>query len=318
MKNIRLRPATPDRDFETLAKWFTILEGQSNTKESLASYYENAMDRTVQMVAEDDLKRLVGFFWASHEQVNVENGFFNLYVTPENREQGIGRRLYAAMTQALEKFPLRTLRVRILDDSPEGREFVERRGFKMRSESLAMELNLADFHDVHYDELIAGLIDEGFVFTNMEELGNTEEMQRKLYQLNDSTSMDTPGSDGEHPWESFEDFQQSVCQAKWYIPAGQFVVVDRFNGDFAAMSAITKFEGSKAAYNLHTGVKKDFRGRKLGQAVKVVALRYARDVLKVKTVQTHHNVGNFPMLAIDRKLGYVKTASVYTYEKKMK
>ena len=317
MKNIRLRPATPDRDFETLAKWFTILEGQNNTKDSLTNYYEDSMDRTVQMVAEDDMKRLVGFFWALHEQVNPENGHFYMYVTPENREQGIGRRLYAAMTQAVEKLPVQTLRVRILDDSPEGQAFVERRGYKLRSESVAMELDLSDFHDVHYDELIAELIDEGFVFTNMEELGNTEEMHRKLYQLNDITSMDTPGSDGEHPWESFEDFQQSVCQAKWYIPAGQFVVVDRFNSDFAAMSAITRFDGSKAAYNLHTGVKKDFRGRKLGQAVKVMALRYARDVLKVKTVQTHHNVGNFPMLAIDRKLGYVKTATVYTYEKRM-
>jgi hypothetical protein len=45
------------------------------------------------------------------------------------------------------------------------------------------------------------------------------------------------------------------------------------------------------AYNLFTGVDKRYRGRKLAQAVKVLALRYARDVLKADIVRTHHNSG---------------------------
>ncbi len=73
------------------------------------------------------------------------------------------------------------------------------------------------------------------------------------------------------------------------------------------MSAITRFEGADYAYNLHTGVDKRYRGRKLAQAVKVLALRFARDVLKVDEVRTNHNSQNDPMLAIDRKFGYVQT-----------
>jgi hypothetical protein len=69
------------------------------------------------------------------------------------------------------------------------------------------------------------------------------------------------------------------------------------------MSAITRFEGSNHAYNLHTGVDRRYRGRMLGQAVKVTALRYAREALKVNKVLTHHNPKYLPMLAIDRKLG---------------
>jgi hypothetical protein len=40
-------------------------------------------------------------------------------------------------------------------------------------------------------------------------------------------------------------------------------------------------------------------------------------VLKVKTVQTHHNDQNQPMIAIDRKFGYVQIPGVCTMVKEM-
>jgi RimJ/RimL family protein N-acetyltransferase len=149
----------------------------------------------------------------------------------------------------------------------------------------------------------------------MQELGNTEEAQRKLYDLNETTGMDIPGSSGEPYWGSFENFQQSVCQSYWYKPDGQMVVIDTNNGVWAAMSAITRLEGADYAYNLHTGVNKPYRGRKLAQAVKILALRYAREVLKTDTVRTQHNMKNLPMIAIDRKLGYQQMPGTFLMEK---
>ena len=58
-----------------------------------------------------------------------------------------------------------------------------------------------------------------------------------------------------------------------------------------------------------------YRGRKLAQAVKVMALRYARDVLKVKIVHTDHNTMNQPMIAIDRKLVYVEMPGTFVMKK---
>lgn len=75
--------------------------------------------------------------------------------------------------------------------------------------------------------------------------------------------------------------------------------------------------GVDYAYNLFTGVDVHYRDRKLGQAVKVLALRYAREVLKVDTVRTHHNYKNLPMIAIDRKLGYVFLPGTFLMEKDM-
>jgi len=178
-----------------------------------------------------------------------------------------------------------------------------------------MELNLDAFDDRPFDEIIARLNGEGFRFTSMQELGNTEEAQRQLYVLNDTTSAETPGTDGEHSWSSFDDFQKSVCHSDWHKPDGQIVAIDTATGTWVAMSAITRLEGNDYAYNLFTGVDKLYRGRRLAQAVKVLALRYARDVLKANIVRTHHNTKNLPMIAIDLKLGYTRMSGAFLLEK---
>jgi RimJ/RimL family protein N-acetyltransferase len=136
-----------------------------------------------------------------------------------------------------------------------------------------------------------------------------------LVSVRSGAAASTPGTDGEHSWAWFEDFQQSVCQSEWYKPAGQMVVIDANTGAWAAMSAITRFENADHAYNLFTGVDPRYRGRKLGQAVKSLALCYARDQLGVDKVRTNHNADNAPMIAIDRKLGYVQIPGTYRMEK---
>lgn len=258
---------------------------------------------------------LLGFWWAARDRLQPGRVTFFLFVKPEGRGQGIGRSLYESLERAMQAAQVRQLRVSVWDNQPEDRAFAERRGFIERSHALAMVLDLATFDDRPDDAIIAGLQGEGFQFTSMAALGDTEEAQRKLYALNDTTNRETLGGDGAPSWASFEDFQQRVCRADWYKPGGQMVVIDTATGDWAAMSAISRFDDH--AYNLHTGVDRRYRGRKLAQAVKVLALRYARDVLQVATVHTHHNSRNLPMIAIDRKLGYVQTPGTWLMEKSL-
>jgi RimJ/RimL family protein N-acetyltransferase len=212
---------------------------------------------------------------------------------------------------------VKKLRTSLLDSCPECRAFVERRGFNELRHTIGMQLDLTAFDDKPYDAILEHLQSQGFKFTSMAELGNTEDAQRKLYALNDATVIATMGQQSEHAWTSFEDFQKSVCGSEWYRPAGQIVAIDTNTGDWAAMSAITQMSGRDFAYNLFTGVDLPYRGRKLGQAVKALALRYARNVLKVNTVRTHHNTNNLPMLAIDRKFGYKQLPGSFQMEKSL-
>ncbi|HOE34694.1 MAG: hypothetical protein GX415_02505 [Chloroflexi bacterium] len=81
------------------------------------------------------------------------------------------------------------------------------------------------------------------------------------------------------------------------------------------MLGFTRAAMSDYAYNLFTGADARCRGRKLGTAVRVLALRCARDVLKVGEARTHHHAANEPMLAIDRVLGYTLGRGFYTMRK---
>jgi RimJ/RimL family protein N-acetyltransferase/GNAT superfamily N-acetyltransferase len=310
-----LRPAVPEQDFGQLAAWFTILEDESNTEPGLRAYYERERQRIVQRVAQDEKGELLGFYWVEPDRSEPARAYFYLFVKPEQRRQGLGRRLYENVVQEAERAGWKKLRVSVCDNCPEDLAFGLRRGFTERGHRIAMALDLDVLDDLPYDAILARLKGEGFHFTSMAELGNTEEAQRRLYVLNDTAAATTPGSEGEHSWTSFEEFRERVCQADWFNSAGQMVVIDTATGVWAAMSAITRFEGTDYAYNLFTGVDMAYRGRKLAQAVKVLALRFARDDLQVKLVRTHHNARNLPMIAIDRKLGYAQLPGTYLLEK---
>jgi GNAT superfamily N-acetyltransferase len=317
MKNIILRQVQPDRDFSQLAAWFTSFENEPSTETGLRDWYTGNSLRAEVKVAENETGDLLGFYWATRSKTVASLVNFDLFVASEHRRQGVGTALEQEMMLALKTDPVKVLRLNLREDCLEGLNFFKKHGFTERSHRLLMALDLDSFDDSAYDPLISRLEGEGFQFTSMEALGNTEEAQRKLYALNESTGMDVQGSTGERTWTSFEDFQKRVCQAGWYKPGGQIVVIDRTTGDWASMSAITRMDGDEYANTLHTGTARPYRGRKLAQAVKVIALRYARKELKAGQVRTHHNTKNLPMLAIDRKFGYRQVGGNYMMEKRI-
>jgi len=318
MKTITLRPADPERDFGQFAELFTVEQNEPTTEAGLRSDHEAHRERIIRLMAvQDEQGELLGFNWMTHNRSDPKQAYLYVIVKAAHSEQGVGRRLYDDLEQAARAAQITQLETGVRDDRPRCRSFADRSGFSEQRHSIGMTLDLGNFDDGPYDATIARLQAKGFQFTSMEALGNAEEAQRKLHALNDTAASETPGSEGSHPWLDFEDFQKSVCQSDWYRPAGQMVVIDTATSTWAAMSAITRFEGTDHAYNLFTGVDKRYRGHKLGQAVKVLALRYARDVLKVDVVRTNHNAQNDPMIAIDRKLGYIQTPGSFIMTKKL-
>ena len=325
MIRFHLRPAEPEKDFEEIARLLSNQEYGPTNAADLREDYDKHREKAVRMVtAEGEHGDLVGFYWAYRNNVEPERVSFHLVVKLEHWRQGVGQRLYEDLLEAVEKVQAKKIRTSVRDNCPECRVFVEKRGFNEIRHQIEMELDLVAFDERPFtrgtgtgDAILSRLKIEGFRFTSMEELGNTVEAQRKLYDLNDAASASTPGQGGEHAWASFEDFKKSVCDSAWYRPAGQIIAIDTNRGAWAAMSAITRMEGQEYAYNLFTGVDVPYRGRQLGQAVKVLALLYARDKLGVKTVRTHHNTRNLPMLAIDQKLGYNLLTGDYLMEKRL-
>ena len=132
MKTIILRPAEPERDFGQLAAFFSSLEDEPTLEPGLKEYYEKQRQRIIQMVAEDEPGALLGFYWAIRDRLEPDRVYFYLFVKPEQRGQGVGRRLYEDLARAVEAARAQRLRVSVWDTCPECRAFAEQRGFTER------------------------------------------------------------------------------------------------------------------------------------------------------------------------------------------
>ena len=311
-----IRNLDPVIDFSPLARLFTVEMEDPTTEEALREDYQQHQDRILCLrIATSEHGEIKGFNWLTQDRLDDKRAYFYVVVSREHRQQGIGSLLYNEVERISRTLAIHELRANFPDTLPQSHDFAEHRGFSLISHSIGMQLELGQLDFQPYVHLREDLRKQGFEFTSMEALGNSNEDQQKLYLLNDVTSSQTMGSEGEHSWSSFEDFQQSVCQSDWYKPAGQMIVIEKNTGKWVAMSAITRFEGQDYAYNLFTGVDEVYRGRKLAQAVKAQALLYARDILEVKVVKTHHNALNAPMIAIDRKFGYIQSPGYFSMRK---
>lgn len=248
-----------------------------------------------------------------------EAGTYGLRVLvhPAQRRQGVGAALYADALRFAHGNAVTVLRTNVADDSETDMTFARGRGFEPKAHLFPSTLDLKMLDEEALVEALDSrrqLEAQGWRFTSMAGLGDTIEARRKLHRLNATTANDIPGATGNYI-PPFEDFNREVCEQPWYRPEGQRVVIHDNTGEFAAMSAVT-VNADGHAYNLHTGVAREWRGRKLAQAVKCDAIQYAIGQ-GATCIDTDNDSRNAPMLAINVKLGYARRAGKFQCEKIM-
>ncbi len=318
LTHLSIQPAEPLRHFAAIAALLSGQETEPTTEQSLFEWYNRQLEDGIQfMVAVSQADTVLGFNGIYRENLNYGQ-LYEIYLIVEqgSRGSGLGSLSYNNLIGQALKLGARTLKARVRDNDNVSIRFADQRGFVEKKHSIEMMFNLRTWDDTCYEPTLHALQQQGFRFINMAELGDTLEARRKLYTLNSTAAATDPGSDGVQPWASFEDFNKFVCNTSWYHPDGQIVAIDMHTGEWAAMSAITVFAGADHAYNLFTGTDVRYRGRKLAQAVKALALHKER-TFGVDTVRTSHNSENAAMIAIDTKLGYVRTPGMLIMEKEM-
>ena len=276
---------------ETARDWWTLREGEIR----------------ITTLALDENCQAIGY-WDVDRETYMEPGRFyiKVIVTPEERGHGLGKQMYEDALHVACECSATHLESRVRETDSVALKFAERRGFRIEHHSFESTLDLTDFDEHCFDDLMRRLLAEGFRFFSLAEAGVTEENKHKLYEVNRLSGLDNPGNNGVFP--DFCAFSKNVFEASWFRADTQILVshADHWVG----IAAIGIYPENNYAYNAFTGVLREYRGRGLAQALKFQTILLAKKA-GMRYIRTRNDSKNTPMLAVNRKFGYKPEPGYY-------
>jgi GNAT superfamily N-acetyltransferase len=310
---LRIEKAVAERDYNKFARLLNAAEETSITSKDIAQWdRDNAISASFcQRYAAILDSELVGYGLLLHSP-SFDSGRYKLWLTIDEayRKRGFGQSFYEYLLGAAKDAGADTVTSDCLESSPESLRFAEKQGFGIHTlyfESL-MELESFEFSD--WQECLAKVEAQGIRFSSLADEGFTEEAQRKLYQLNLESAKDNPSDDGS--WNpTFEQFKANIYDSSWFDPEAQLLAID---GEvFVGLSAVG-FGDDGTAFTAYTGVDKEYRGRGIALALKVLASHFVKSK-GAKSLPTNNDSRNLAMLAINKKLGYKRQKGTYMLKK---
>ena len=323
----RLRPALPSTDEPGIASVVNAFEQNPVSEETVHEWLTHDAPGRIscRQVAVNKDDAVVGYAVSVHETWDPAGQFYAWAgVAPAWRGRGIGAALYSDMLEFLQQHKARTVTSEVRDDCAVSQAFARRHGYEHDRHLFQSSLDLESFDESPYAPILEDNAASGIRIHSLADFGDTQEVRRKLYEVNAVTDRDVPGWTG--PGLSFEEFNEWVYESGWYRPDGQLLAADgaadskvdgAADGDrWVGICAVRLYPEARQAFNVHTGVIRSYRRRRIALVLKLAAIRYAR-AQGARTICTHNDSMNGPMLALNRNLGYVPEPGRFTLRKTM-
>jgi GNAT superfamily N-acetyltransferase len=223
----------------------------------------------------------------------------NVSVRASHRRRGLGSALYERVLAHVEALDSTNLLARF-PESEVGVAFATARGFR---EERAEAESVLDPRRV--EERPAPDVDLRTV---------ADVDPRLVYEVDIAATRDMPSSEpiDEIP---YEEWVGHVLEYPLFTAEGSFVAL--VDGVAAAVSLLIADEKSGRGANMFTGTQRAYRGRGLGLAAKLGSIAWAREH-GITQIATRNDETNAPMLAINRRLGYVPGGRRVEYLKDLK
>jgi GNAT superfamily N-acetyltransferase len=251
-----------------------------------------AVDRD-QMVA-------VGSFAQAWWTGNPGSYSVDLRVDRSRWREGIGTALYDPLQSRLVALEATRLLGWLRVDAAADRHFAFRRGFDETDQVIEeYRLHIPEANTGEYAGLEERLGREGLRIAPLKELRTEDEMFLRVLQHLWADSGDDP-PDPERLRDSFPSWQSQVLHAPGLSPETHWVALE---GERPVGMTFLKRLSGDAAENDYTGVASTHRGRGIATALKLRAIAWARE-RGVNWFYTSSEIGNSPMLTINRRLGY--------------
>ncbi|WMT43011.1 GNAT family N-acetyltransferase [Paenibacillus sp. D2_2] len=262
----------------------------------------------MRIVAVDEKGVIVGYGiswrapWTAAGELNHA-----LIVNPHYRNQGIGAALYKKLEQWAYDIGASKLNYEVHDDQDSSLAFAREHGYEQERHNFESVLELNSF-----DGRMSEYINLSYPILPLTEIDDPDR-EHRLYELYKETAQDIPGFSGDyfdfHEWR------------KWTLelPESKLenVLVALDGNKFIGVTHLLHFETTQSMYNEYTGVRRDYRGQKIGLSLKLKAIELAVSK-KIEYMRTNNDSLNIPMLTINRdRLQFVAVPGRYKMVKLM-
>lgn len=234
--------------------------------------------------------------------IGTKPGEFDIKVRVDRpfQGQGAGRLLYEAIEQWAAAEGATRLVAGVREVHPEALDWALRRGYTVEYHIFRSRLDLDHWNAAAFAPAVEQARSVGFRFSSFAAEIEGEESYERCYDFIGRLMDDMPGALGRTraPYERWRNNFRTRADMN---PSGWILAID---GDhWVALSSVVRREDG-GYFTGFTGVEREYRGRGLGLAVKVASLQYAGSV-GARVIYTDNHSVNAPMLAVNRKLGYV-------------
>lgn len=289
-------------DYEGCAIICSLTRPEAFTAQDLID--EDAADRLAgtlhRLVAEGADGQILGYAYASHMPWDAERNW-TLYAVahPEHRRQGVGTALYQAAEAIAVANGATALTAWCRSEDPGNFAWAQRHGYTedlLRTESV---LDLTDWDGSRFDGLLERIQETGIHLVTFD--GDVPPaIVAGLWDLERLTAPDVPDYEPDAPFPSLDLYQQ-----QWYAYNKPRLTAVALDGERVVGATWLNYTrpAHTGGYTGYTGVLREYRGRSIALAVKLLTVEgaVARGVPRMRT---NNDFENPAMLAVNEKLGY--------------
>ena len=222
--------------------------------------------------------------------------FAMVRVLPEFRRRGVGRALYAELSEHAQAVGRQELFGRIREDDAGSIAAALAHGFREIGRECPVVLDLT------VAPAVGAAPPEGVEITTLAE---RPDLAHAAWEVEVEAATDIPTEGGVEAW-SFERWRSTFVDAPTALPeAGVVAIAD---GEVVGSAMLTALAGGTAEHGL-TAVRRAWRGRGIATALKCAQIEWAR-AAGYTELHTSNDESNFAMRGINARLGY-EAATAY-------
>ena len=214
-------------------------------------------------------------------------------VLPEHRGQGVGTRIYEALSQHARKLGRESLWGRVREDDAASRDFVRNRGFREAGREYEVVLDTA--HAEPVTEPPDGI--------ELVSLAERPDLEQAVYEVDCEVGGDVPRPEGDDfEGQPFDRWREQYLEGPGAVPDAMIAAL--------AGDAVVGYTGlrrrgasSPVAENMLTAVRRDWRRRGIATALKREQVARAR-AAGIEQIFTTNDETNAGMRGVNARLGY--------------